>query len=75
MAEQTTIHVQRCLDRLNAGEEAARCDLIETACGRLTRLARKMLHADRRVRRWEETDDVFPAVSLKFVTARTVGRG
>lgn len=69
MAGQTTFHVQRCLDRLNAGDEAARGELINTACGRLTRLARKMLHADGRVRRWEQTDDVFQSAMVRLCRA------
>jgi RNA polymerase sigma-70 factor (ECF subfamily) len=69
MAGETTLRVQRCLDRLNAGEEAARRDLIDTACGRLTRLARKMLHADGRLRRWEETDDVFQNAMVRLCRA------
>jgi len=69
MAGQTTIHVQRCLDRLKAGDEAARHDLIDTACDRLTRLTRKMLHADGRVQRWEQTDDVFQRAMLRLCRA------
>jgi RNA polymerase sigma-70 factor (ECF subfamily) len=69
MPGETTLHVQRCLDRLQAGEEAARRELIDIACGRLTRLARKMLHADRRVRRWEETDDVFQNAMMRLCRA------
>jgi RNA polymerase sigma-70 factor (ECF subfamily) len=69
MSGQTTIHVQRCLDRLHAGDEAARHDLIDTACGRLTRLARKMLRGDGRVRRWEQTDDVFQSAMLRLCRA------
>ena len=69
MAGETTLHVSRCLDRLNAGDAAARGDLIDTACGRLTRLARKMLHADGRVRHWEETDDVFQSAMVRLCRA------
>jgi RNA polymerase sigma-70 factor (ECF subfamily) len=57
------------LDRLQAGDEAARRDLIDTACERLTRLARKMLRADGRVRRWEQTDDVFQSAMLRLCRA------
>ena len=69
MPGSTTILVQRCLDRLQAGDEAARRDLIDTACARLTRLARKMLRADGRLRRWEQTDDVFQSAMLRLCRA------
>jgi RNA polymerase sigma-70 factor (ECF subfamily) len=50
--------IQGCLDRLRAGDESARQDLIECSCGRLERLTRKMLGGWQRVHRWEETCDV-----------------
>ena len=53
-----TMMIQGYLDRLQAGDESARHELIQCACGRLERLTRKMLHSWERVRRWEETDDV-----------------
>jgi hypothetical protein len=51
MPESTTVHLQRCLDRLHAGDAAARQHLLNAAGGRLMRLARKMFHADGRLRR------------------------
>ena len=56
MATDTTLHLQHCLDRLRAGDMAARQELVSSACQRLLRLTRKMLHADGRLRRWQETD-------------------
>ena len=50
--------IQGCLDRLQAGDESARQELIQCACGRLERLTRKMLGTWQRVHRWEETGDV-----------------
>lgn len=64
--EANTIYLQSCLDRLRAGEVAARDELIGGACERLTRLARKMLRADGRLRRWEETDDVLQTSLLRL---------
>jgi RNA polymerase sigma-70 factor (ECF subfamily) len=58
MSQQTTVRLQRQLDRLKAGDTAARRELLTVACGRLERLARKMLRADGRLTRWEQTDDV-----------------
>jgi RNA polymerase sigma-70 factor (ECF subfamily) len=69
MAEETTLLVQRCLDRLKAGDAPAREQLLATACARLTRLARKMFHADGRLRQCEQTDDVFQGAMLRLCRA------
>jgi RNA polymerase sigma-70 factor (ECF subfamily) len=61
-----SVLIQGWLDRLQAGDELARGELIRTACDRLVRLARKMLHSYPRVRRWEETDDVFQNAMLRL---------
>jgi RNA polymerase sigma-70 factor (ECF subfamily) len=58
--------LQECLDRLRAGDDSARVQLLAGARGRLTRLARKMLRGHSRVRRWEETDDVFQNAILRL---------
>ena len=47
------------LDLMRAGDQTARLRLIEHSCERLRNLARKMLRRYPKVRRWEETDDVF----------------
>ena len=47
------------LDLMRAGDQTARQRLIEHSCERHRGLARKMLHRYPKVRRWEETDDVF----------------
>src|SRR5271157_1059703 len=47
------------LELMRAGDQTARQRLIEHSCERLRGLARKMLHRYPKVRRWEETDDVF----------------
>ena len=47
------------LDLMRAGDANARQRLIEHSCQRLRGLARKMLRRYPKVRRWEETDDVF----------------
>ena len=61
-----TLQIQRCLDRLHAGDEAARQELIATACSRLERLTRKMLHGWERVHRWEETSDVMQNAVIRL---------
>jgi RNA polymerase sigma factor (sigma-70 family) len=62
----TVNSIQQCLDRLATGDETAREHLLCCACDRLTRLTRKMLRGFPRVRRWEETDDVFQNALLRL---------
>src|SRR5260370_11899999 len=62
-------HLQACLDRLQAGDEAARRELFDVACRQLVRLARRMLKDYRRLKRWEETDDVFQGAMLRLYQA------
>jgi RNA polymerase sigma factor (sigma-70 family) len=67
MSEGTTIFVQRCLDRMRGGDAAARSELLNAAGERLTRLARKMFHAEGRLRRWEDTGDVVQYAMLRLL--------
>ena len=69
MAESTTILVQRCLKRLEGGEAQAQDELLRCAAGRLELLTRKMLRGYNRVRRWEETADVFQNAALRLCRA------
>jgi RNA polymerase sigma factor (sigma-70 family) len=64
-----TAQLQICLDRLQTGDEAARQELLTQACERLQRLTRKMLRGDARVKRWEQTDDVFQNSALRLYRA------
>jgi RNA polymerase sigma factor (sigma-70 family) len=68
-AANQTIQVQGWLDRLRAGDEAARKELLNCACDRLTRLTRKMLKSYPRVKRWEQTDDVLQNAALRLYRA------
>lgn len=61
--------LQQCLDRLRAGDPSAREELIRRACDRLDRLARRMLNANPRVRRWEETGDLRQTAMVKLYRA------
>ena len=61
-----TLEIQGCLDRLQAGDSAARDQLIKVACDRLERLTRKMLRSWQRVHRWEETQDVMQNAALRL---------
>ncbi len=65
----TTRRLQCCLDRLLAGDETARKELVVAACGRLARLARKMFRAEGRLRGWAETGDVFQNAMLRLCRA------
>jgi RNA polymerase sigma-70 factor (ECF subfamily) len=61
--------IQRCIDRLRAGDATARDELLAHAVDRLTRLTRKMLRDFPGVHRWEETDDVFQNAALRLSRA------
>ena len=63
--EQTRL-IQGWIDRLQAGDESAREELIRSACNRMERLTRKMLKTYPRVKRWEQTDDVFQNAVMRL---------
>ena len=44
MADDTTVQLQRLIDRAGAGDRAARRELLDRACDRLRRLAAKIFH-------------------------------
>jgi RNA polymerase sigma factor (sigma-70 family) len=62
----TTLLLQVHLDRLRAGDGAARGELLRCAGARLSRLARKMLHGYPNVHRWEQTDDVLQGALVRL---------
>jgi RNA polymerase sigma-70 factor (ECF subfamily) len=68
-APSTTFLVQNCLDRLRAGDTAARDELIAVAADRLRRLTHKMISDFDRLRRWEDADDVAQAATLRLFQA------
>jgi RNA polymerase sigma factor (sigma-70 family) len=69
MAEASTTQLQGWIDRMNAGDSAARDGLINHACDRLRRLTRKMLRDYSRLKRWEDTDDVLQNAVLRLLRA------
>jgi RNA polymerase sigma-70 factor (ECF subfamily) len=71
MAEAThsTTQIQIRLDRLRAGDETARDELLTIACERLSRLAHKMLQHYPGVSRWEQTDDLLQNAALRLYRA------
>jgi len=54
------------IDRLRAGDETARKELLNCACERLNQLTHKMLRGFARVHRWEQTDDVMQNAALRL---------
>jgi RNA polymerase sigma-70 factor (ECF subfamily) len=61
-----TLLVQNYLDRLRDGDEAARGELLNCACDRLSRLTRKMIMGYPNVHRWEQTDDVLQNAVIRL---------
>jgi RNA polymerase sigma-70 factor (ECF subfamily) len=61
--------LQSQLDRLRAGDLSARDALLADTADRFRDLAQRMLKDFGRVRRWEETDDVFQNAMLRLWTA------
>jgi RNA polymerase sigma-70 factor (ECF subfamily) len=69
MISNQTAQIQGWIERLQAGDESARNELINCARDRLTRLTRKMLKSYQRVKRWEETDDVLQNACMRLYRA------
>lgn len=61
--------IQIWIDRLRDGDEAARKELLNSACERLERLTRKMLRDYPRVHRWEQTGDVMQNAAVRLYRA------
>jgi RNA polymerase sigma-70 factor (ECF subfamily) len=66
---QTTTELQHWLDLLKSGDEQGRTRLLDRACERLRKLARRMLRGYPLVRRWEQTGDVLNAAMLRLFRA------
>jgi RNA polymerase sigma factor (sigma-70 family) len=64
-----TMQLQRCLERMRAGDPAARDELLHHAYERLQRLTRKMLKGYPGVKRWAQTDDVLQNALLRLLRA------
>jgi len=61
--------IRRWLDRIAAGDRAARDELLAAVSGRLLRLARKMFRRFPRVRRWVDSGDVIQNAQLRLLRA------
>jgi RNA polymerase sigma-70 factor (ECF subfamily) len=67
-ADQTS-HLQRCLDRLHAGDEAARNELVACAYARFDHLTRQMLQDFPGVQRHEQAEDVLHSAMVRLLRA------
>jgi RNA polymerase sigma-70 factor (ECF subfamily) len=67
MPEASTTRLQRWLDRMNAGDGAARNELLAHAEKRLRRLALKMFRGQ--LERWVECEDVLQGAALRLCRA------
>lgn len=66
---QTTVVIQHKLDRLRAGESAARDEIVAFALRRLRKLAHHMLQGFPHVARFEESDDLLQRGALRLQQA------
>jgi RNA polymerase sigma-70 factor (ECF subfamily) len=66
MSDDRTTYVQQCLIRLRQGDGAAREELLRAAGRRLAELTRAMFKGYRRLKGWEETDDVLQGALLRL---------
>jgi RNA polymerase sigma-70 factor (ECF subfamily) len=62
-----TVNLRNLLDRIQAGDLAARDELLQGSCAKLERLARKMLRGFPGVHRWADTDDVLQNAVLRLL--------
>lgn len=70
MSEESVASVvDRCLNRLRAGDLQARDELLQHAITRFHSLARRMLRDFPGVRRWEDTGDVAQNASVRLWSA------
>jgi RNA polymerase sigma-70 factor (ECF subfamily) len=66
MSSESSDRLQSLLERLRGGEAAAREELMRMAGRRLLELTRAMLRSYGRLKRWEDTDDVFQGAALRL---------
>lgn len=66
ISDQTILELQDSLDAANAGDDAAFERLIRRFESRFRTLASQMMRRYPRLRRWEETDDIFQAMSIRL---------
>ena len=57
------------VERMRAGDDSARDELLRTVCQRLEHLTHKMLKSFPKVKRWEETGDVLNSALVRLMRA------
>jgi RNA polymerase sigma factor (sigma-70 family) len=67
MANDSTAQLQNLVNRMNAGELAARDELIALAYHRLERLTRKIFQDFRRVQRFEDAGDILHNAAIRLL--------
>lgn len=65
-SEDSDDRLAACLERLGRGDLAARDTIVELCADRLRVLAHRMLAKFPKVRRWDDTDDVFQNAALRL---------
>jgi RNA polymerase sigma factor (sigma-70 family) len=58
--------IQQALDRIHAGDQSAKNDLLAYAERQLRRMTRQKFSAGNSLRRWEQTDDVLQGVHVRL---------
>jgi RNA polymerase sigma-70 factor (ECF subfamily) len=61
--------IAACLERLAAGDDSARGNLLEICDGRLRKLSHRLLGKFAKVRRWDNTDDIAQNAALRLYRA------
>jgi RNA polymerase sigma-70 factor (ECF subfamily) len=69
MSQDQIEKMQQCIDRLNRGDPKARAELMSLARKRLESLTRRMLRSYPRLKRWDETMDVFQSSAIRLCRA------
>src|SRR5262249_9592432 len=64
-----TVRLQTLVDRMRAGDQAARDELVSGYYARLEQLTRQMLRNYPGLRRWEDTGDVLHPALLRLLRA------
>jgi RNA polymerase sigma factor (sigma-70 family) len=64
-----TAHLQHLVEQLQRGDAAARQELLTSAGDGLLRLTRRMFRGEHRLKRWEQTEDVFQNANLRLYLA------
>jgi RNA polymerase sigma factor (sigma-70 family) len=65
-ASPTSTRIGILLERLRAGDDTVRDELLSVARDRLSRLTRKMLRNSPGVSRWEQTDDILQNAAVRL---------